>query len=55
MKIGSKWYGSNGDMFEIDDIRVILGETWVFYTNTFTMKSYNCLKGAFVLRFRQIS
>jgi len=55
MKIGSKWYGGNGDMFEIDDVRVISGETWIFYTNTFTMKSYNCLIGAFINRFREIS
>ena len=54
MKIGSKWYGSNGDLFEIDDIRVIKGETWVFYTNTFTMKTFSCLTSAFELRFKQI-
>lgn len=55
MKIGSKWYGSNGDLFEIDDVRVINGETWVFYTNTFTMKTFSSLINAFTNRFREIS
>ena len=53
MKIGSKWYGSNGDLFEVDDIRVINGETWVFYTNTFTMKMFNCLLDHFKEKFRK--
>lgn len=53
MKIGSKWYGSNGDLFEVDDIRVINGETWVFYTNTFTMKMFSCLIDSFKARFKQ--
>jgi hypothetical protein len=53
MKIGSKWIGNNGDIFEVDDIRVIDAETWVFYSNTSTMRSFSCLIGAFVDRFRQ--
>ncbi len=53
MKTGSKWYGSNGDLFEIDDIRDINGETWIFYTNTFTMKTFSCLLKAFVEKFRK--
>lgn len=55
MKIGSKWYGSNGDLFEIDDIRDINNETWIFYTNTFTMKTFSCLAEAFKFRFKEIS
>jgi len=55
MKIGSKWYGSNGDLFKIDDVRIINGETWVFYTNTFTMKTFSCLIEAFKNRFTKIS
>jgi hypothetical protein len=51
MKIGTKWYGSNGDIFEIDDVRVLNSETWVFYTNTFTMKSFSCLIEAFIGKF----
>ena len=54
MKIGSKWLSTNGTMFEIDDIRDINGETWVFYTNTFTMKMFSCLLDAFKLRFKEI-
>lgn len=53
MKIGSKWLGNNGDIFEIDDVRNINGETWVFYTNTFTMQTYSCLIDAFQARFRE--
>lgn len=53
MKIGSKWLGNNGDIFEIDDVRNINGETWVFYTNTFTMQTYSCLTDAFQARFRE--
>jgi len=53
MKIGTKWYGANGDLFEIDDLRSINGETWVFYTNTFTMKSFSTLLPAFLQRFRR--
>lgn len=55
MKKGSKWYGNNGDIFEVDDIRVIRGDTWVFYTNTFTMKTFSCLINAFKDRFKEIS
>lgn len=53
MKVGSKWYGANGDIFEIDDVREINGETWVFYTNTFTMKMFSCLIDAFKVRFKE--
>ena len=53
MKLGSKWYGANGDIFEIDDIRDIDGQTWIFYTNTFTMKMFSCLKEAFLIRFKE--
>lgn len=53
MKIGSKWYSTNGTVFEVDDIRVINGETWVFYTNTFTMQTYSCLMNAFIARFSE--
>jgi len=51
MKIGSKWTGTNGDIFEIDDVRILNSQTWVFYTNTFTMKTYSCLIDAFLSRF----
>lgn len=53
MKIGSKWLSTNGTMFEIDDIRVINGDTWVFYTNLFTMQTYSCLIAAFTARFTE--
>lgn len=55
MKIGSKWFGSNGDLFVIDDIKVVDAETWVFYTNTLNMYSYSCLINAFLQRFSSIS
>lgn len=53
MKTGSKWLSKNGTVFEVDDIRVINGETWVFYTNTFTMQTYSCLINAFTARFSE--
>lgn len=45
------WAGDNRTEFHVDDVRELNGETWIFYTNTFTHQTYSCLEGAFKQRF----
>ncbi len=48
------WAGNNRTEFYIDDVREIDGETWIYYTNTFTHQTHSCLEGAFRQRFTQV-
>ncbi len=45
------WTGNNRTEFYVDDVRELNGETWIFYTNTFTQQTYSCLEPAFRVRF----
>jgi hypothetical protein len=48
------WSANNRTEFYVDDVRVINGETWIFYTNTFTHQTYSCLEPAFQSRFMPV-
>ena len=48
---GQTWSSGNRTEFHVDDIRIIEGETWVYYTNTFTQQTHSCLAPAFEQRF----
>jgi hypothetical protein len=48
---GQLWSAGNRTEFYVDDVRIIEGETWVYYTNTFTQQTYSCLAPAFEQRF----
>lgn len=56
MKIekGQIWSSINRTEFYVDDVRVVDGETWVYYTNTFTQQTYSCLAPAFEARFSPV-
>ena len=56
MKIepGQTWSSINLTEFYVDDVRVIDGETWIYYTNTFTKQTYSCLAAAFQTRFTPV-
>lgn len=45
------WTSNNRTDFYVDDVRELNGETWIFYTNTFTQQTYSCLEPAFRARF----
>lgn len=45
------WAGPNRTEFYVDDVRVLDGKTWIFYTNTFTHQTHSCLEEAFKQRF----
>lgn len=49
--INSKWFSSDGDIFNLDQMKTIDNETWVYYSNLSTNKTYNCLLQAFEDRF----
>jgi hypothetical protein len=46
------WSADNRTEFYVDDVRELNGETWVYYTNTFTQQTYSCLAPAFEQRFK---
>ena len=56
MKIekGQTWSSINRTEFYVDDVRVVDGETWVYYTNIFTQQTYSCLAPAFEARFSPV-
>jgi hypothetical protein len=51
IKTGQIWTSQNRTEFYVDDVRILDGETWVYYTNTFTKQTYSCLEPAFQSRF----
>lgn len=54
IKQGQIWSSINLTEFHVDDVRVIDGETWIYYTNTFTKQTYSCLAPAFKTRFSPV-
>ena len=48
------WSAGNRTEFYVDDVREIDGETWIYYTNTFTHQTHSCLEPAFKQRFTPV-
>ena len=56
---GSVWKSSDYSDFIVEAVRLLAGETWVHYAKTdkfgfATEQKYNCLEGAFKLRFHPV-
>ena len=52
--VKSRWYGNNGSLFQVDNLRQKEGLMWVYYRRLSDNNEYNCLLPAFLSRFNMI-
>lgn len=53
VKIGSKWYSTEMQLFEVRGVEQRSDGTWVSYGPYGTDRMYECLVDAFLSRFRE--